>query len=308
MRILVTGGAGFIGSNIVDGYIGAGHDVAVIDDLSSGKKEFVNKQARFYKADIRKRSEIAQILKKEKPQIINHHAAQISVRESVANPVVDAQININGILNLLEEGRINGLKKIIFASSGGVIYGDAANIPTPESYEPKMPLSPYGIAKLASEYYLNFYFFTYKIPYIALRYSNIYGPRQNPHGEAGVVAIFTKKLLNAEIPVINGDGKQTRDYLYVGDVVKANLNALTCKFIGGVNIGTGIETDVNCIFKGIDNHIRSGISSKHGPPKPGEQKRSCLETDLAKKVLDWQPRVNLTQGLSITVSYFQSLR
>ena len=306
MKILVTGGAGFIASNIVDGYVGLGNKVVIVDNLSSGKKDFINKKAKFYRADVCDRKKISEILKIEKPEIVNHHAAQISVRESVADPVNDARINILGILNLLEEGRKFGLKKMIFASSGGVVYGDASIIPTPEDYEPKIPISPYGIAKLSSEFYLNFYFKTYNIPYIALRYSNVYGPRQNPHGEAGVVAIFSKKLLKGERPVINGNGKQSRDYVFVADVVNANINALKSKFVGGVNIGTCVETDVNQIYRGIESEVKSGKNALHGPAKPGEQQRSCLNILKAEKVLNWKPAVSLSFGLKETVSYFRT--
>src|SRR3989344_5763103 len=184
MKILVTGGAGFIGSHVVDGYVGLGYRVIVVDNLATGKKEFINKKAVFYKADIRDREKIAQIISKEKPELISHHAAQISVRQSVADPVGDANINIIGLLNLLEAGRKNNLKKVIFASSGGVVYGDAKTIPTPENYYPLKPISPYGVAKLTSELYLYYYYTAYNIPYIALRYANVYGPRQDPYGEA----------------------------------------------------------------------------------------------------------------------------
>jgi len=307
MKILVTGGAGFIGSHIVDGYIGLGHKVIVVDNLSSGNKDFVNNKAIFYKADIRDRAAIENIIKIENPEIINHHAAQISVRVSAENPILDAQINILGLLNLLESGRKKHVKKFIFASSGGVVYGEAKKLPTPEDYQPLKPLSPYGITKLASEYYLSFYYQTYKIPYIALRYSNVYGPRQNPHGEAGVVAIFINKLLNSDTPVINGDGKQTRDYIYIQDVVEANKKALEAKSIGVFNIGTGIETDVLNLFDGLQKTIGSKIIPHHGPAKIGEQRRSCLDTALAKDILGWQAKIHLSEGLKKTAEYFKNL-
>lgn len=306
MKILLTGGAGFIGSNIIDGYINEGYQVIVMDNLSSGKKEFINKNAKFYHADIRDKDTISRIFKKEKPQILNHHAAQKSVRESVIDPVNDAEINLIGILNLLEIGRRNGLDKVIFASSGGVVYGDSEIIPTPENYDPKLPLSPYGVTKLASEYYLNFYYKTYNIPYIALRYSNVYGPRQNPYGEAGVVAIFCQNLLSNIQPVINGNGKQTRDYVFVEDVVRANIKSVATDFIGGINIGTGIETDVNQIYSGIEKIINTKKKPKFGPKKTGEQIRSCLNNKLAKEVLSWRPEFSLSQGLTKTVAYFHN--
>lgn len=305
MKILVTGGAGFIASHIVDAYIVDGHELVIMDDLSTGKKEFINPKARFYQVDIRNREEIETIIEKEKPHVINHHAAQISVRESVADPINDAQINILGFLNLLEAGRKNGLKKIILASSGGVVYGESSIIPTPESYTPLTPQSPYGITKLASEYYLNYFYQSFKIPFIALRYGNVYGPRQNPHGEAGVVAIFTLKLLIGETPIINGDGKQTRDYVYVGDVVEANRKALISDKTGAFNIGTSEETDVEEIFNTLKRLTGSNLEAKYGPAKAGEQKRCCLDCKLAAKILNWQVKTTFEEGLHQTVEYFK---
>lgn len=305
MKILVTGGAGFIASHIVDAYIDLGHDIVVIDDLSSGKKEFVNKKAKFYQADIRNRNDIKRIIEKEKPEVINHHAAQISVRVSVEDPILDAQVNILGLLNLLKAGRKMGVKKIIFASSGGVVYGEAKVMPTREDYHPLLPFSPYGVTKLASEKYLHFYWKAYKIPYLALRYSNVYGPRQNPHGEAGVVAIFSLKLLKGEAPIINGSGKQTRDYIYVGDVVAANEIALASSAVGSFNIGTARQTNVLQIYEALKKACQKDIPAKHGPEKKGEQKRSCLDISLAKKLLGWQPKVDLETGLRKTIDYFR---
>lgn len=305
MKILVTGGAGFIASLIVDAYINLGHEVVVVDNLSSGRKEFINKKAIFYQVDIKNRQKIHDVFVKEKPQVINHHAAQISVRSSVEDPINDTEINILGLLNLLEEGRKIGVKKVIFASSGGVVYGEATVIPTSEDYNPLQPLSPYGVSKLASEYYLHVYQKMYKIPYIALRYANVYGPRQNPHGEAGVVAIFSLKLLKGESPIINGDGKQTRDYVYVGDVVEVNKIALTSSEIGSFNIGTGIETNVLEVYQNIREIIGTSVVAKHGPAKSGEQKRSCLNFQKAKKILGWEPKVILRKGLEKTIEYFK---
>lgn len=308
MKILVTGGAGFIASHIVDAYIAGGHEVVIIDNLSKGKENFISSKAKFYKADIRNKDGIDEIFSKEKPEVLNHHAAQISVRESVADPANDAQINILGLLNLLEAGRKNGLKKVIFASSGGAVYGESGKYPTPENYLPLMPLSPYGVSKLTSEYFLNYYHDTYGIDYLALRYGNVYGPRQNPHGEAGVVAIFTLKLLNGETPIINGDGLQTRDYVYVGDVVSANEKALISSETGAFNIGTGKETNVVEIYDNLKIVIGTDISAKHGSGKPGEQKRSCLNVNLAQKILGWKAKVELKDGLKKTVEYFQKLK
>ena len=307
MKIVVTGGAGVIASHIVDAYISQGHNVVVVDDLSTGKKEFVSQKARFYQVDIRDNEKIEKIFKKEKPEVLNHHAAQISVRNSVDNPQFDAEVNIIGLLNLLEAGRKTGVRKVIFASSGGVVYGEASKLPTPESYTPLQPLSPYGVTKLVSEHYLNFYDKTYNLPYVALRYANVYGPRQNPHGEAGVVAIFSLKLLRGEIPTINGDGFQTRDYIYVGDVVEANIKALETANIGAFNIGTGIETNVVEIFEEIKRCVGSDINANYGPEKTGEQKRSSLDNKLALEKLSWSPKVFLAEGIKKTVDYFRSV-
>lgn len=306
MKIIITGGAGFIGSHIVDQYIKLGHEVYVIDSLSTGKKENINPQAKFHQADIRDKEKINDIFKKVKPDLLNHHAAQLDVRKSVADPIFDAEINIIGLLNLLEAGKKNNLKKVIFASSGGVIYGEAAVIPTPEDYHPLQPLSPYGIAKLTSEYYLYYYYKAYGIPFIALRYGNVYGPRQDPFGEAGVVAIFARELLKGEQPIINGDGKQTRDYVFVEDVVQANVLSLSSSFVGSLNIGTGRQIDVNSIFNLLVRLTGREASEKHGPAKIGEQRRSALNIQKAKKILKWMPKFNLQQGMEKTVVFFRN--
>jgi UDP-glucose 4-epimerase len=305
MKILITGGAGFIASHIADAYIRLGHSVVILDNLSSGKKEFINPKAVFYKADICDTTLINRIIKKEQPEVINHHAAQISVRNSVSDPINDAKVNILGILNILEAGRVNGLRKVVFASSGGVVYGDAKIIPTPEKHTSLDPISPYGVSKLTSEKYLYFYNKLYGIKYIALRYSNVYGPRQNPHGEAGVVAIFSRNLLKGISPTINGNGRQTRDYVFVGDIVKANIRALRKDVNGCFNIGTCKETNVMQIFEGIQKSVNTFVSAVYGPAKQGEQERSCLDNRLAQKVLGWKPEVLLNNGLFMTVQYFQ---
>lgn len=306
MKILVTGGAGFIGSHIVDRYLDMGFKVYIIDDLSTGKRNNINPKAKFYQVDIRNKQKIVSLFNDIKPDILNHHAAQLDVRKSVADPIYDATVNIIGLINLLEAARINLVKKVIFASSGGVVYGDAKVIPTPEDYHPLLPLSPYGVAKLTSEHYLYYYYKMYQLPYIALRYANIYGPRQDPFGEAGVVAIFTKQLLKGENPVINGDGKQTRDYVFVSDVVEANMLCLNSDYVGVLNIGAGIETDVNCIFNILVKLTNSCAKGIHGPSKKGEQQRSALKNDLAKKILRWSPRFNLQKGMLKTVEFFRN--
>jgi len=304
MRILVTGGAGFIGSHIVDTYINAGHDVIVVDDLSTGKRENLNPKARFVQVDIQDPT-VRQLIVQEKIEILNHHAAQMDVRRSVADPLFDARVNILGMLNLLEGAREAGVKKILFASSGGTVYGEQETFPAPEDH-PTRPICPYGVSKRTGEHYLYFYNVEYRIPYIALRYANIYGPRQDPHGEAGVVAIFTLRLLSGEQPVINGDGKQTRDYVFVGDVARANLAALQTDYTGPINIGTGIETDVNQLFAHLRQCVGSSAPETHGPAKPGEQRRSVLAWEQANRLLGWRPEIKIEEGLRQTVEYFRT--
>lgn len=304
MRILVTGGAGFIGSHVVDAYIGAGHELVVVDDLSTGKRENLHPQARFVQANIQD-SQVRKLIVEEKIEAINHHAAQMDVRRSVADPLLDAQVNILGLLNVLEGAREAGVQKIIFASSGGTVYGEQQVFPADESH-PTQPISPYGVSKLTGEHYLNFYRAEYGIPYIALRYANVYGPRQNPHGEAGVVAIFTSRLLAGEQPVINGDGKQSRDYVFVGDVARANLAALQVDHTGSINIGVAIETDVNALFAQLCRLTQSTASEEHGPAKSGEQRRSVLAWRHAEQVLGWRPEIAVADGLRQTVEFFRT--
>ena len=304
MRILVTGGAGFIGSHIAEAYFRHGAHVAVADNLSSGKKENIHPKAEFFKIDIESPG-LENVFKEFKPDIVNHHAAQIDVRRSVADPLFDSRVNIAGTINLLQNCVKYKTKKIIFASTGGAIYGEQEYFPADEAH-PTKPLSPYGIAKLSAEHYLYYYKFNYGLNYIALRYSNVYGPRQDPHGEAGVVAIFIQKLLRNEQPVINGSGRQTRDFVYVADIVRANLLALKTKKDGIFNIGTSIETDINTIFKMLVKITEAGVKTVHCPVKPGEQKRSVITHKKAKRNLGWKPTVFLEDGLKKTVEYFKN--
>jgi len=286
MKILVTGGAGFIGSNLVDELIKQNHQVSIVDNLSTGKKINVNPRARFYKTNICNKKKLAQIFKKEKPQAVFHLAAQINVRKSVEAPIVDAKTNILGSLNLIKNcQKIKGFKKFIFSSSGGAIYGDAKKIPTPEQ-APTNPSSPYGVAKLAVEKYLA----TTSLPWIALRYANVYGPRH----EAGVIAIFINYLKNNKPCIIFGDGKQTRDYVNVKDVVRANILSLKTNVKNkAINIGTGKETSVNQLIK----LIALNTKTKHIKAKPGEVRRSCLKIKKAQHLLGWQAQVKLKQGI-----------
>jgi UDP-glucose 4-epimerase len=303
-KILVTGGAGFIGSHLVDELIKEGHSIAGIDNLSTGKKENLNPKARFYKIDICD-PRISEIFEKEKPKIVFHFAAHTEARASVKNPVFDAETNILGSLNILENCRNFKVKKIIFASSGGEIYGDAEEIPTPETYPPS-PLSPYGVGKLAVERYLDSYFNLFKLPYVSLRYGNVYGPRQNPYGESGVVAIFTSKMLKDEQPLIHGDGKQTKDYIFIDDAIDATILSFKKDFIGILNIGTGKETSVLEIFYKLKELTHSQVKEKHIPLPPCGFKRGCLSIEKAKRELGWQPRYALENGLKKTVKYFKT--
>lgn len=303
-KALVTGGAGFIGSHLVDMLIEKGYKVSVIDNLSSGKRKNLNPKAKFYKIDICD-PKISSVFKKEKPDFVFHLAAHIEARESVKDPVSDAKINILGSINVLENCRKFKVKKIIFSSSGGEVYGDAKIIPTSEDYPPK-PLSPYGAGKFAVEKYLDVYQALYNISYVALRFGNVYGPRQNPHGEAGVVAIFTGKMLNKEKPFIHGDGKQSKDYIFIEDVVSAAILALKSDIAGPVNLGTGKESSVLEIFNKIKKLTGSGIEAVHVPLPSCSFKRGCLSIKKAKRVLGWEPKYDLDKGLIKTVRWFNA--
>lgn len=304
-NILITGGAGFIGSNVADEYIKNGHNVVIVDNLISGKKENINQKAKFYKIDIRDKK-ILNIIKKEKIQIINHHAAQISVPDSVKDPIFDAQVNILGTLNLLKCAVKAKIKRFIFISSGGTVYGADAKLPAHESL-PLTADNPYGISKVTGEHYIRFYSKQYNLKYVILRYSNVYGPRQIPHGEAGVVSIFINKILKNESPVIFGNGKCIRDYVYVGDVARANLLALTKATNEAINIGTGIKTNVNKLY-GIICKV-TGFKKKalSGPYRVGDILVNYLNIQKAKNILKWAPEVNLKEGIKMTYNFFLNI-
>ena len=303
MKILVTGGAGFIASHIVDSYIKAGHEVVVIDNLSTGKANFVNPKAKFYKADIRDTEEMSRIIGEFKPEVINHHAAHIQVGYSVINPQFDAQNNVIGLLNIMQAAKEVGIKKMIMASTGGAMYGNQKT-PFKDSMKEE-PLSPYGVSKRAGELYLNYYHQEFKIPYTALRYANVYGPRQNAHGESGVIAIFSEMIAAGKQPIINGDGTHTRDYVYVTDVTRANELALKTDFVGSINIGTTEETTTNEVYRQVVAEFGAKMEEKHGPARPGEQITSSLDYSRAKEVLSWEPTIKFNDGVKKVVAWYQ---
>ena len=309
-RVLVTGGAGFIGSHVVDAYLAAGNDVTVLDDLSTGRRERVPAGAAFVQADVRSAA-ARELVAKGSFTLLNHHAAQMDVRRSVADPLFDAEVNVLGLLNLLEGARVGGVRRVVFASSGGTVYGDTGRLPLVES-APKLPASPYGTAKLASEYYLATFSRLYGLETVALRYSNVYGPRQNPHGEAGVVAIFAHRVLAGQPLTVFGDGDQTRDMVFVQDVAQANLAAsdvalppLDAVDGAAFNIGTGVETSVNDLAKTLVAIEGGSLAIRHAAERPGELRRNALAVDKAARWLGWRPSVTIAEGLKRTLHSFK---
>jgi UDP-glucose 4-epimerase len=303
MNVLVTGGAGFIGSHVVDRFVQEGHQVSVIDNLSTGKRKNVNREAVLYKADICS-SRLDRIFKREAPVVIVHLAAQMNVRRSTEDPMFDANVNILGTINLLQLAIKYGARKMVFASSGGAVYGEQHQFPAPETH-PTAPLSPYGISKLSCEYYLEYFRHVAGLGYTALRFGNVYGPRQNPEGEAGVIAIFSQQLLKGQQSLINGNGLQTRDYVYVRDVVEAVMTASDQHVHGIYNVGTGVETTVNDIFGRLKALTQVDCKELHGPAKKGEQLRSVLDCSKLTEDTGWEPTVSLAEGLAETVEFFQ---
>jgi len=301
-KACVTGGAGFIGSHVAEALLARGFEVLIVDDLSTGRKENIPAGARFFQMDIRS-PQAGQLLADERVELLVHHAAQMDVRKSVADPLFDADVNILGTLNLLESGRRSRLKQVIFASTGGAMYGEQEAFPATEAH-PARPVSPYGVSKLSVERYLYFYWSEYRLSATCLRYANVYGPRQNPHGEAGVVAIFLNRLLSGEPCVINGDGLQTRDYVYVGDVVAANLASIGRKGFFVYNVGTGRETSVVELYWLLAKAVGVEKPPVHGPEKPGEQRRSVISSELMRRELGVYPSVSLEEGLAITARWF----
>ena len=304
IKVLVTGGAGFIGSHLVDRLVQEGNEVVVIDNLSTGKRKQVNKKAQFYKMDIRSKR-IERVFRKERPLIVVHLAAQMNVRLSTEDPVFDAEVNILGTINLLEHAVKNGVRKVSFASSGGAVYGEQEVFPAAESHRTD-PLSPYGISKLAGEKYLAYYTNTTGLRHAIMRFGNVYGPRQEPEGEAGVIAIFSKLMLDGGQPIINGTGKQTRDFVYVDDVVEAIMATIGEDIQGIFNVGTGQESTVNECYGIIKELTNSSCKDLYGAAKKGEQFRSVLDVKKLREGFDWEPQVSLPEGLKMTVEFFKA--
>jgi|SRR5579859_2018397 len=303
MKILVTGGAGFIGSHVVDAMLAAGHDVAIVDDLSTGRRQNLNPKARFYQVDIRS-PQLADVFEQERPEVVDHHAAQMDVRRSVADPLFDADLNILGTLNLLEIARTHGTRKVIYISTGGAVYGEPRYLPCDEDH-PIDPICQYGVSKHIVEHYLHVYRHLYGLDYTVLRYPNVYGPRQNPHGEAGVVAIFTGRMLAGQPITINGTGQQERDFVYVTDCARANVLALHQGSATIYNLGTNRGTSVNLLFSALANIIQYSVKPTMGPAKPGETLKIYLDGRRAQAGLGWSATVSLEQGLQQTVSYLR---
>jgi len=298
----VTGGAGFIGSQVVDRLVTLGHELAILDNLSTGKREFAHPKARLYADDLTDRGAVERCVAEWKPEIVSHHAAQIDVRRSVDDPIFDARTNILGALELLQACRRHGVRKLLYASTGGALYGEGRSLPATEDH-PINPESPYGASKHTVEHYLYLWKLLHGLDYTVLRYPNVFGPRQNPHGEAGVNAIFIGLMLHGKAPRIFGDGEQVRDYLYVDDVVEANVLALERGGGETVNLGTGIGTSVNQIFQELRGILGFRGEPIYEPPRPGEVQRIYLDASRAKRVLGWAPRTSFREGLEKTVAW-----
>jgi len=306
MKVLVTGGAGFIGSHVTDACLAAGHQVSVVDDLSTGKRENVDERATLHVADLRDREALEEVFVVERPEVVCHLAAKANVRESMVEPVLYAEVNVIGSLILLELMRKYGGRKVVYASTGGAVYGEPQYFPVDEDH-PIQPLDPYGASKHHVEHYLSIYRTQFGIDFTILRFANVYGPRQDPHGEAGVVAIWTNQMLHGGQPIINGSGDQERDFVYVGDIASANVLALTAGSGEIVNLGSGIGTSINRVFELLRRITGSDCQEIHGLAKAGEVFRTCLKADRAKQVLGWEARVSLEEGLTRTVAHFRQV-
>jgi len=303
MRILVTGGAGFIGSHVVDAYLAAGHEVAVIDNLATGRRANVSKEARLHEIDIHSH-ETERVFAEFKPEVVNHHAAQASVKVSTGDPVFDLEVNGGGTARIASLCVQYGVRKLIYSSSGGTVYGEPDELPVPETH-PTRPVSNYGLSKLVGELYIDLMARTAGLDYTILRYSNAYGPRQDPLGEAGVVAIFTGRMLAGEQCTIDGDGEQRKDYIYVGDIARANVLCLDRGSRATLNIGTGRGTSVNEIFRTLNDATGNTVAPRNGPPRPGDVRNFWLDTTRAKEVLGWQAEMGFEEGIATTVEWFR---
>ena len=305
MKILFTGGAGFIGSNVVDALIDLGHEVVVVDNLSTGFRQNINPSAKFYQLSIRDK-ELSEVFEREKPELVNHHAAQIDVRKSADDPISDAEDNILGSLNLITNCVQFGVKRVIYASTGGAIYGEAQYLPADENH-PVNPISQYGISKHTVEHYLYLYSTLYELDYVILRYANVYGPRQNPFGEAGVVAIFATQMLTGKQPTIFGPGDKTRDYIHVSDVTEANILALDRGKNTILNIGTEVETSDQEIFDTLADVLGYKAPPIYAPVRKGEVYRICLKCSKARQEIGWSPRLSFKEGIAGTADYYKTL-
>lgn len=305
MKVLVTGGAGFIASHVVDLLVAHGHSVAVVDNLSTGRRSNLNPAARFYQMDIRD-PHLKEIFEQERPDVVDHHAAQIDVRRSVADPQFDADVNVRGSLNVLECARQFGVQKFIYISTGGAVYGEPEYLPVDEKH-PINPICPYGASKHTVEHYLYMYQYNYGLNYVVLRYPNVYGPRQDPHGEAGVIAIFTGRMMRGEPVTINGDGEQARDFTHAGDCAQANLLVLDNAQAGGIyNVGSGEPSTINQVFAALKQITNYPLVPNYGPAKLGETRRIYLNSQRLQTELGWKAKFDLHSGLTDTVAYFQS--
>jgi UDP-glucose 4-epimerase len=304
MRILVTGGAGFIASNVADEFIGQGYEVAIYDNLETGRRSNLNPKAHFYEADIRDSAAVNRVFDEFKPDVVDHHAAQMDVRRSTRDPVYDAQCNILGSLNLILAAVRTGVKRFIYASTGGAVYGQVPKqaLPVNEDY-PVNPISQYGISKHTVEHYLFLYNRLYDLSYIVLRYPNVFGPRQTPHGEAGVVSIFAGLLLDGKVCTIFGDGTKTRDYVFIGDVIRANMAALTADFCGILNIGSAVGTSDQEVYDAVAAAVDTKAKPIYADVRPGEVPHICLNSDRATQILGWKSTISFRKGVQKTVDY-----